>query len=139
MAKQLSEWLDDFVKNGADPNDIDNWSKGSGGGSKIYTIQVTGSTDSRYPENYSFTTQVDSKDIKTCDDLLNYLIDKGYYFNWSSGEGSGFILQAVGKAGRNYTVTGIYTYSGEYVSLVNTSEDSYTLAPETTEITYLGE
>ena len=110
---------------------------GDGGGS-LYTIQVKGRTDGSYPKNCSFTVQVDSKDIHTCQDLLNYLTEKGYYFRWSSGDGEGFILLATGQVD-SYVVTGIFTYSGEYVSMQNTSPDGASLDPETVVITYLGE
>ena len=110
---------------------------GEGGGS-LYTIQVKGRTGGVEPRNYSFTTQVDSKDIHTFQDLLNYLTDKEYYFHWSSGEGEGFILQAAGMVGY-YKVLGIFTYSGNYINLLTTEQDGADLDPENTEITYLGE
>ena len=96
------------------------------GGGSLYTIQVKGKTDGRDPDNCSFTVQVDSKDIHTCQDLLNYLTEKGYYFNWTSGDGEGFILLATGQLGSS-VITGIYTYSGEYVSMQNTSPDGASL------------
>lgn len=109
------------------------------GGGSLYTIQVKGRTNGSDPENCSFTVQVDSKDIHTCQDLLDYLTDKGYYFNWTSGDGEGFILQATGQLYYGI-ITGIFTYSGEYISMQNTNPDGFNaLDPETVEITYLGE
>lgn len=43
MPKQLSEWLDGFVKNGADPNDIDNWPENAGGAGQLYRYYIYGS------------------------------------------------------------------------------------------------
>ncbi len=39
MSKQLNEWLDNFVENGADPKDVTNWPKN--GGSLIYDVDIT--------------------------------------------------------------------------------------------------
>lgn len=33
MAKQLNEWLNEFVENGADANDVSNWPENAGGSS----------------------------------------------------------------------------------------------------------
>ena len=32
MAKDLNKWLDEFVENGADANDVVNWPENAGGG-----------------------------------------------------------------------------------------------------------
>ncbi len=32
MAKTLQKWLDEFVNNGADANDVTNWPENTGGG-----------------------------------------------------------------------------------------------------------
>lgn len=130
-AKLIERTLKDFSLGAMSGN-------GGQGGGSLYTIQVKGRTDGRDPENCSFTVQVDSKDIHTCQDLLNYLTEKGYYFRWSSGEGQGFILQATGMKG-SYKVTGIYTYFGDHVSILSTDVDGTDLDPETVVITYLGE
>lgn len=43
MSKQLNEWLDCFVENGADPKNVTNWPEN--GGSIIYDVDITNIVD----------------------------------------------------------------------------------------------
>jgi len=64
MPKQFTNWLDEFVENGADKNNVPNWSTQSGGGGS-YTpgngINIVGNEIS-----------VDTQTIATKEDLNNY-------------------------------------------------------------------
>lgn len=43
MSKQLNEWLDGFVENGADPKNVTNWPEN--GSSIIYDVDITNVVD----------------------------------------------------------------------------------------------
>lgn len=65
MPKQLTNWLDEFVENGADPSDVIDWPENGGGGGGSYTpgtgINIVGNEIS-----------VDTQTIATKEDLNDY-------------------------------------------------------------------
>ena len=50
MSKQLNQWLDEFIENGADATDVGSWPENAGGG-KAPELQVL-STEETYIANY---------------------------------------------------------------------------------------
>ena len=66
MAKQLGKWLDEFVENGANPNDITDWPENAGGG---------GSSTLTFVSKVALDRYVEGKKINP-DNLLAFIENK---------------------------------------------------------------
>lgn len=110
---------------------------GGDGGNKLFTVQIKGRTNDSDNDPISLTTQVETNELTNFDDLQTYLEEKGYIFYFSSGEGSGFVLQATGTCS-NYSITGIYAEYSD-VRVICSDGDKHSLRTDELEITYLGE
>jgi len=110
MAKQLTEWLDEFVNNGANPNDVPNWPEEKGGS----TQSDWGQTDSTKPDF------IKNKELVT--DLIKSDAEGNVYIN------SGFVNQYTLAAEYDPTVT----YYEAYIPLDPTKLTGTWVPDETT-------
>lgn len=152
MAKELKDWIDEFVENGANPKDVTNWPEEAGGtgGSELYTYYVK-TEDTDYGL-YTFTFQCDNPELDSYNKLAQYLLSKGYYEHTDEGSNLQYATPILGvtldRTSSGRIITGLFANQGEQLwikgmELYISSGDLYTgvvsLKSDTFEITLVTE
>lgn len=92
MSKRLNEWLDEFIENGADPENVTEWPENAGGGGEIITLEggvekeyvivvdellklIKNVTDSRYGIGDVVYSDDSGSDVHSCIVLSTYYSD----------------------------------------------------------------
>lgn len=71
MAKHLEKWLDEFVENGADPNNITEWPENAGGGSSKLPEIIARTVTNITAEDLSGVTSIGKSAFQSCTSLIS--------------------------------------------------------------------
>lgn len=136
MSKTLNKWLDEFVENGADANNVANWPENAGGGNKLYYLTIYYPTDESTSYPTSCTLQVEDNSLTTYEDLVNYLETRGFIYD---GDLDRYISHpASGFSDFTSAVSGIFVQGGT-ICVIRKNDIKELLNIEEFSITYLGQ